>query len=275
MLYSLLCHLAEVYKAAKPLHVLLAAHAMLSCMHFAVLHFEEFAILNPEPLHCWHGMLQDGTEDTTPSSATPLDDASDTTAVPAPTLPTPEDEEDGPSANGFHLPNGSTVTDSDGFRRQHERRPAASNTRPGPRRTEHQQSDDSFRCFASATVFANCSLCWGHRREGAKVQRQSLTVEWHVSDLCLHNVSVLCRLPHSVFPCIYLLHHLEYVCSLAVQPCMACMVGPFAWSSPGLAGNVHMTLSNRLPLQATLSRSKSAGRQPRPERRLHQPRLKR
>ncbi|KAL3153768.1 hypothetical protein ABBQ32_013356 [Trebouxia sp. C0010 RCD-2024] len=93
------------------------------------------------------GHSEDGTEDTSPSSATPVDDASD--AAPAPALPSssvPEDEEDRPSANGFHLPNGSAVTDSDGFRRQHERRPVANaNARAGPRRTEHQQSDDNFR----------------------------------------------------------------------------------------------------------------------------------
>lgn len=116
--------------------------------------------------------LQDGTEDTTPSSATPLDDASDTTAAPAPALPSSsitEDDGDGPSANGFHLPNGSTVIDSDGFRRQHERRPAANtNARPGPRRAEHQQSDDSFRCILSATLLAEYSLWWDCRRGRGK-----------------------------------------------------------------------------------------------------------
>ena len=99
--------------------------------------------------------MKDGTDDTSPSSATLADDASDSTAAPAPALPsssTPEDEDssafDEPSANGFHLPNGSGPVDNDGFRSQHERRPVANaNGRSGPHRADHQQADDSFRYF--------------------------------------------------------------------------------------------------------------------------------
>ncbi len=100
--------------------------------------------------------LQDGTDDTTPSSATPADDASDISPVDIPhPKPTSVKDNDSaaassPMANGFHLPNGSAATDSDGFRRQHERRPSAANGRAGVHnrfgpRIPDQQADDSFR----------------------------------------------------------------------------------------------------------------------------------
>ena len=115
--------------------------------------FKAFCLCFIDPVACWPYDMQDGTDDTSPSSATVADDASDSTAAPAQALPsssTPEDEDssmvDEPSANGFHLPNGSAATDSDGFRRQHERRPSANaNGRPGPHRADYQPSDDSFR----------------------------------------------------------------------------------------------------------------------------------
>ena len=100
--------------------------------------------------------LQDGTDDTTPSSATPADDASDISPVDIPhPKPSSVKEHDpaaatSPMANGFHLPNGSAATDSDGFRRQHERRPSAANGRAGVHnrfgpRIPDQQADDSSR----------------------------------------------------------------------------------------------------------------------------------
>lgn len=102
------------------------------------------------------GHSEDGTDDTTPSSATPADDASDISPVDIPhPKPSSVKEHDPaaatpPMANGFHLPNGSAATDSDGFRRQHERRPSAANGRPGVHnrfgpRIPDQQADDSSR----------------------------------------------------------------------------------------------------------------------------------
>lgn len=102
------------------------------------------------------GHSEDGTDDTTPSSATPADDASDISPVDIPhPKPSSVKEHDpaaatSPMANGFHLPNGSAATDSDGFRRQHERRPSAANGRAGVHnrfgpRIPDQQADDSSR----------------------------------------------------------------------------------------------------------------------------------
>ncbi|KAL0025091.1 hypothetical protein WJX79_008079 [Trebouxia sp. C0005] len=102
------------------------------------------------------GHSEDGTDDTTPSSATPADDASDISPVDIP-HPKPSSVKDNesaaatsPMANGFHLPNESAATDSDGFRFQHERRPSAANGRAGVHnrfgpRIPDQQADDSFR----------------------------------------------------------------------------------------------------------------------------------
>ncbi|DBA96032.1 TPA: hypothetical protein ACH3X1_001533 [Trebouxia sp. C0004] len=102
------------------------------------------------------GHSEEGTDDTTPSSATPADDASDISPgdIPHPKPTSVKDIDSAaassPMANGFHLPNGSAATDSDGFRRQHERRPSATNGRAGVHnrfgpRIPDQQADDSFR----------------------------------------------------------------------------------------------------------------------------------
>ena len=96
--------------------------------------------------------MQDGTEDTSPSSATPPDDASDISHVDAPHGNAVDGTDSSvthlPTANGFHLPNGSANVDSDGFTRQHERRPSAGlNGRAGAagRFTAEQHLADGFR----------------------------------------------------------------------------------------------------------------------------------
>ncbi len=106
-------------------------------------------------------VTQDGTEDDSPSSATPVDDASDISPVDTshPKASSLEDNDttavSSPMANGYHLPNGSAAIDNDGFRRQHERRPsAAANGRAGGHSRFSQQPDDNLRCCSIHVVFS-------------------------------------------------------------------------------------------------------------------------
>ena len=129
-------------------------------------------------------------------------------------------------ANGFHLPNGSAATDSDGFRRQHERRPSAANGRAGVHnrfgpRIPDQQADDSFRytCLLLHSFMAiPVAAMWQSRDDCI-----TSAAGWQLTGRCAQPNRALSSGP-ALHGCLYLRYIGCSVCGCAtgcMHPCKA------------------------------------------------------